>query len=268
MIISHKHKYLFVELPMTGSTAISKELREQYDGVSILQKHSTYHDFSRFASEEEKRYFIFAGIRHPLDQVVSHYFKFKTGHSGQFTSDYHVAKLKKSLRFRLAYTYSHLRRYQFIQENDADFGTFFLKFYKTPYNSWSSMDHARFDYVIRFEQLTDDFAEVVGQIGLELKRPLPQKNKTADKESDFFSYYNTPEVRERAMRVFGPYMKQWGYEFPTAWGPGAISWRTRTEFTLLNFFRNGYWKYFRHPAVAVKDSMSVEEARRLALDEG
>ena len=268
MIISHKHKYLFVELPMTGSTAISQELREKYDGISILQKHSTYYDFCRSASEEEKKFFIFAGIRHPLDQVVSHYFKFKTGHNGQFTGDYHTAKLKKSLRFRLAYTYSHLRRYQFIQENDADFGTFFLKFYKLPYNSWSSMDHDRFDYVVRFEELADDFAAVVARMGLDLERPLPQQNKTADKETNFFSYYNSAEVQKRAMRVFGPYMKQWGYEFPDSWGSAAISWRTQTEFAVANLFRNTYWKHLRRPAVAVKNSVTVEQARRLALDEG
>ena len=97
MIISHTHKYLFIELPMTGSTAISKELREQYDGVSILQKHSTYLDFLRVANEAEKQYFVFAGIRHPLDQVVSHYFKFKTGHDGQFTAAEHLDKLREKL---------------------------------------------------------------------------------------------------------------------------------------------------------------------------
>ncbi len=32
MIIRHRYKYVFVELPHTGSTAISEELRELYDG--------------------------------------------------------------------------------------------------------------------------------------------------------------------------------------------------------------------------------------------
>ena len=45
MIISHKYKYVFVGLPLAASTAISKELCEQYDGKAILAKHSIYQDF-------------------------------------------------------------------------------------------------------------------------------------------------------------------------------------------------------------------------------
>ncbi len=57
MIISHKHKYLFVELPRTGSTAIYEELCQHYDGTQILFRHATYDDFLKVASEEEKKYF-------------------------------------------------------------------------------------------------------------------------------------------------------------------------------------------------------------------
>ena len=32
MIISHKHKYIFIGLPFSGSSAISKELIEEYEG--------------------------------------------------------------------------------------------------------------------------------------------------------------------------------------------------------------------------------------------
>tara|TARA_R110002124_G_scaffold175649_1_gene343464 strand:- start:41 stop:211 length:171 start_codon:yes stop_codon:yes gene_type:complete len=56
MIISHKYKYLFVEVPHTGSTSISEELVANYDGHPILKKHSQYIDFLRQASKEEKDY--------------------------------------------------------------------------------------------------------------------------------------------------------------------------------------------------------------------
>ena len=36
MIISHEHKYVFVEFPRTGTTAISKELCLNYFGKRIL----------------------------------------------------------------------------------------------------------------------------------------------------------------------------------------------------------------------------------------
>ena len=59
MIISHRHRYVFVELPRTGSSAVRRELRELYDGVPILHKHSTYDEFRRQASEDERGYFVF-----------------------------------------------------------------------------------------------------------------------------------------------------------------------------------------------------------------
>ena len=86
MIISHKHRYLFVELPHTASSAIRHELREYYDGVPILQKHSYYHQFLEIASEQEQRYFVFSTIRNPLDVTVTLYFKYKSNHKGAFTN--------------------------------------------------------------------------------------------------------------------------------------------------------------------------------------
>jgi hypothetical protein len=261
MIISHKHKYLFVELPMTGSTAISHELCENYEGISVLKKHSTYRDFLKVATEAEKQYFVFAGIRHPLDQVVSHYFKFKSGHEGQFTRQEELDRHKGSIWHRIAYEYSHISRYRFIQENQADFGTFFLRYYKVPYNNWSSLDHKKFGFVVHFEELADDFARMIQWLGLELKRPLPQTNKTQGKQNLFFEYYDTPELREHAKYIFGPFMQQWGYEFPPEWGEYRSSWRQQTEFKFLNIFRGIYWNYFRRPGVH-SGSLSLEETRQ------
>lgn len=66
MVISDKYKYLFVELPHTGSTAISRELCEYYDGTQILSKHIFYHQFLKTATPKRKNYFVFSCIRKPL----------------------------------------------------------------------------------------------------------------------------------------------------------------------------------------------------------
>ena len=75
MIISHKNKYLFVELQHTASSAISRELRVNYGGEPILRKLARYHEFLKAASAEEKNYFVFSGIRNPLDVAVTIYIK-------------------------------------------------------------------------------------------------------------------------------------------------------------------------------------------------
>lgn len=263
MVISHEHNYLFVELPLTGSSAIHHELCAHYGGVPILKKHSTYRDFCRVATAVEKEYFVFAGIRHPLDQVVSHYFKFKTDHHAQFTSPGQLRKLQESFWHRVAYQRTHLQRYHFVQKQNADFATFFLRYYHLPYNNWSMLDHQRFDFILRFEHLAADFARLLERIGLPLVRPLPVANKTDGKGTDFFTYYSTPAVRKRAKRVFGPFMAHWGYTFPTDWGEPQLNWHDYAAFALCNFFRQIYWRYLRYPAVRAKGA-ALETTRRVS----
>jgi hypothetical protein len=240
MIISHTHKYLFVELPRTASTAISHELREMYDGQSILRKHATYYDFLKIASPAEKEYFVFAGIRNPLDDAVSLYFKYRGDHKQKFTA---LAENRRKKR-RLA-EHAAAIKFRFIKQTEADFPTYFKRFYKIPYNTWSDLSHKQFDFVIRFENLQADFARALELIGIEQKRPLPQVNPTGGRGRDFASYY-TPEIIPRARRVFGPYMRQWGYTFPPEWGDAPLPWWTQAEFAFYNVFRNVYWRYVRY----------------------
>lgn len=261
MIISNEHRYVFVELPRTGSTAIRKELVSQYGGRKILSKHSTYRDFLRVADADEKRYFVFSGIRNPLDDAVSHYFKLKTNHHGRYTDPHRR-------RYRLGNTGADVfrdtglnrrgerpprrhpteladnRRFDFIQRHDADFPAFFRRYHWLPYDNWSRLSHRALDYVVRFEHLSDDFATALNMIGLELRRPLPVTNRTEDKGDDYLAYY-TADIIPRAKFVYGPYMRKWGYEFPPEWGDApSPSWH-RWLYEALGVPRTLYWTRLR-----------------------
>ncbi len=236
VIISHAHKYLFVELPRTGSTAISKELRAHYDGEEILKKHATYRDFLVQASANEKNYFVFSGIRNPLDKILSLYFKYKTDQRG-----YDNPEIFRRSNPMIAWLMR--RQFRFVQSTDASFEEFFRKFYLVPYDDWSSLDHKHLNYVMHFERLSSDFAAVLEKLGLEPVRDLPVVNKTAERKGDFWSYY-TPAIQRRAKWVFGPYFKRWGYEFPAEWSaPAPIG--AQTAFTLANTLRHAYWRFLR-----------------------
>jgi hypothetical protein len=238
MIISHTHRYLFVELPRTASTAISHELRELYDGQRILRKHATYRDFLKTATPAEREYFVFSGIRNPLDDAVSQYFKYRSNHKNKYTDP---DKLRR--RKRLADYLAQLE-FRFIHEREADFATYFRRFYPVPYNNWSDLSHRAFDFVIRFEHLQADFARVLELLGIEQQRPLPEVNRTSGKRRDYLAYY-TPDIIPHARRVFGPYMKQWGYAFPPEWGETEVPWYHQAEFEFYNLFRGFYWRYLR-----------------------
>lgn len=261
MIIGREHRYVFVELPRTGSTAIAKELLSQYGGERILKKHSTYRDFARIATDDEKTYFVFSCIRNPLDDAVSHYFKLKTDHHGRFSDPvrrrYRVGNVgadryRETGRNRQGEkphrrTWNERadnRKYEYVTSRGADFAEFFLRYHWLPYDNWSRLSHSELDFVIRFENLEVDFARALQLIGLPQTRPLPVINATAGKARDYLRYY-TPETVARAKRVYGPYLRKWGYDLPDEWGdaPG-IRWED-LAFNALAVPRAVYWRYLR-----------------------
>lgn len=239
MIISHKYRYVFIELPQTGSTSIARELMEHYDGQKVLFKHALYHQFLAQASEDEKKYFAFSSIRNPLDVVVSTYFKIRTNHDNFNQNPVHHGKWVRRKLIPLK------RRLQgkAILEGDLDFPSYFKRFHRWPYSSWSIVDHRNLDAVMRFENLGEDFKGVLERLGIDPVRELPQKNKTGKRDRDFASYYDTPELKAQAIRVFAPYMKDWGYRFPEEWK--ASTEGSRTTYNFVNFFRRIYWRYLR-----------------------
>ncbi len=239
MVISHRHRYLFVELAHTASTAISKELRESYDGHVILAKHSTYREFLKIATEDEKEYFVFSCIRHPLDVAVTKYFKRKTDQNRRW-SDPTKAGPSHGVGRAL-----DRRTFRFIHDNDADFAKFFLRFYRLPYNSWACLDHKGFDFVMRFENLDADFAEALRRIGVEQVRPLPARNVTGERQKSFFAYYDTPEAIARAKRVFGIYLQEWGFELPPEWGEVEISAGDRVAYNVRSLLLKVYWLHLK-----------------------
>jgi hypothetical protein len=239
VIISHQHRYLFVELPRTGSTAIRRELRELYDGSPILHKHATYLEFRRQASPDEREYFVFSGIRNPLDDAVSRYFKLKTDHKQRFSDPDHRQRQRRPLNNLL-----DRRMFQFLQRTNADFSSFFLHFYILPYDTWASLSHAGFDQLIRFENLSEDFDTALRRIGIEPVRRLPHVNPTGQRARSFADYYSPAAIR-RARRVMGPYMEQWGYAFPDAWETEAPSHLHRLAYQGFSRAAQVYWRTLR-----------------------
>jgi len=246
MIISDRHRYLFVELPRTGSTAVHRELCALYEGEPILAKHATYGDFLKIATDDQKRYFVFSSVRDPLDDAVSKYFKVRGGRAagarprGSRQRPQATHRRKDRLINRLVDT--HMTR--FVRRTDADFATFFLRYYVLPYDTWASLAHRRFEFIMRFETLAEDFEKVLRLLELEPRRPLPLANQTSSRRADFASYY-IPKIRGRARRVLGPYMENWGYRFPAAWGLSGPTTADRLAYRLYSSFARLYWRYLR-----------------------
>lgn len=249
MIVSHKIRYLFIEIPLTGSWAIRHELCDLYDGESILHKHATYPEFRREVGAAANDYFVFATVRNPFDEVVSRYFKLKTDHKGVFSEEAHADALVSD--------YSDLKKYEFIHRTDASFEDFFRKYHNRTFGGMIDLTSKRYDYVIRYENLQEGFSEVLQTLGIKQKRPVPVSNKTKGRDVNWTTYY-TPEVEEQAAKVFGPFCRKWGYDLPFGSGQAQDNPVDLLRFRAMNMMRSIYVSHFRY-----NDKGFARLARRL-----
>jgi hypothetical protein len=137
-----------------------------------------------------------------------------------------------------------LQFYRWVQAEQPDFPEFLQRFYVLPYDNWSCLSHHRFDFILRFESLARDFARLLTRLGIPQQRPLPLVNPTLERSRGFLSYY-TPAAIPHAVRVFGPFMAEWGYELPAHWNTSPLSVRARLHFKLLRAGRRIYWSRVR-----------------------
>lgn len=238
MIISHKYNFLFIGLPFSASSAISKELYLQYEGEPILRKHSLYYEFAKIAKKEERKYFVFAVLRNPMDIVVTLYEKMKANTKGNFTNPDlfienggHITKKDRAI-------------YNFIHDKQATFQQYFSKFFNKPYDNLASLTIHHCDYVIKYDNIAEDYLFALRKVGVIQPRELPVANKTTGKKLDIIEYY-TEDIKERAIFVFGPFLEKYNMPFPKEWGQIRISKKSAFQFKVLSILRKVYYRYFK-----------------------
>ena len=237
MVISDKYRYVFVELPRTGTTAISKELVEQYSGRQILWKHAPLNKFLKQATEEQQAYYVFACIRNPVDRTFSLYNKIKHDHGKEFST----LKHRRFINLQAWYFY---RQYVYIKENNASFTDYLRRFYSwVPYDDWVSLDFSSFDKIIRFEYLNEDFKTVLKEIGIEVTRDLPFTNITH--KSSQLSGELSPGDFDLLNNVFGVYLKKMKLGFPAGLGEPKVSTIMKIRYDFFHLMKAFYWRFLK-----------------------
>ena len=78
MVKSEKHKYLFIQNPLTPSTFITHSLKKYYSGERIKHAHASYLNFHFHKNSDQ--YYSLMTIRSPLYKLVSAYEKMLNNH--------------------------------------------------------------------------------------------------------------------------------------------------------------------------------------------
>ena len=173
---------------------------------------------------------MFSVLRNPMDIIVSVYFKMKLNPKGNFTNP----KLFKENGGHI--TKSQRAEYNFIKDNNSTFQQYFLRFYKTPYDNLFSITSDHCDFIIQYKNINKDYVLALEKAGINNPTPFAEKNKTIGKDKDLLFYYSN-DVRDRAIKVFGPFMKKYNLDFPISWGNPSVPLISTIKFNVFLFMR-------------------------------
>lgn len=171
MIISEKWKYIFVGLPFSASSAISKELVKRYDGFPVASKHANITELISTGVDISK-YYIFAVYKDPIDIEFTCYNKLITNAYGIYTNQNYFYENGGWLSKR------ERRIYHKVKKKKLDFNDYLCLKHIVPYDNPFSLNRPYLNKILDFNRLNISFQEALRDIGINIKRDIPVFNET------------------------------------------------------------------------------------------
>ena len=200
-MISLQKRFLFVHIPKTAGNSIQSVLRDysedqlvalrkEQDGIERfglrnpkykLKKHSTLSEYRDALEDEQFRnLYKFTCVRNPWDRMVSYYFT-----PTQRPETWNRKKFREIISKTLS-----VANYLRLDNGKED-------------------SFANVDYIMRFENLADDFRAVCTAIGIS-PPALPQYNRSS---REHYSKYYDDELREFVRSRFAAEIERFKYAF-------------------------------------------------------
>ena len=205
MRISHKHKFVYIAIPKTGSTSVRFALTNYYDIKSVECKNSPYFhhvtaDVLKKHFDEKKwnwdDYFKFSFVRNPWEREVSNYEykrkskyiweKYKEGNENHYQECCELLEKYptfKSLVMSTEITYDRF----YIDDNNNDL----------------------LDFVGRCEDMQVNLDYICNKLQIP-KINLPHKNKSEHKH---YSEYYDEESKKYIENLYSYAIERFGYKF-------------------------------------------------------
>jgi len=200
-MISFQKGFLFVHIPKTAGNSIQSALRDysedqlvalrkEQDGIERfglrnpkykIRKHSTLREYRDTLGEEQfRKLYRFTCVRNPWDRMVSYYFT-----PTQSAESWDREKFHGIISNAIS-----VGDYLRLNQNE-----------KNPF--------ANVDYIMRFENLANDFRTVCNQLDIS-PVTLPQYNRSM---REHYSKYYDDELREFVRNRFTEDIERFGYTF-------------------------------------------------------
>lgn len=179
-------KFLFIHIPKTGGTAISKAL-------SLKVDHSTQDDLEKKINLQPSEHFSFAFCRNPWDRFLSLYFYCMQG-----SKMYPLQNTSNKISFEL---------FCEICSKGLFVGNQYIWFVHFQKQKHFINDNIKF--IGRFEQLQKDFDFVCNQIQI----PFKQLSKLNTTKHEHYSHYYDRKTRDIVYHLYKEDIKYFKYEF-------------------------------------------------------
>ena len=220
-MISHKHKFIFVEYSKTGTTTIEGglekycETKTNHKPDSFYWKHARPKTIKELFEKENKKdewknYFKFTFTRNPFDRMVSLWnyihktvemYKNRCEEEGPNWKPDHYHWVERCQKYILKC--KNLKDYVKYTSNGMATGG-------DSAFSFSHDGNEKFvDFIGRFENLQEDFDIVCDKIGIP-RQKLPHKNKTNHKH---YTEYYDDETRQIVAEKYAKELEYFGYGF-------------------------------------------------------
>ena len=208
MIINPKRKYVFICVPKTGSTTLSKHLHK-VDNLGVRkswlkeQWHWPMRDIIRDFSKEfplMDQYFKFAYHRNPWDRMISSWIEFTTDTGHLMTWSQNLKDQFSTFEdFVLNFEESEWRKH--------------INFQPTSFYTHTIKGKCIVDYIAKYDNWHNETKYIFEKIGLRIKDMEQKRYRKTDRHIDYRKYYNNDKMIEVVKRYFAKDIDIFGDQF-------------------------------------------------------
>ncbi|TNE59616.1 MAG: hypothetical protein EP340_02125 [Alphaproteobacteria bacterium] len=230
MIISHKHKFIFIKTAKTAGTSIELALAQICGEEDVITPFSAKSEKERTGRPPQNleldhparpkrplwRQLLGRPERpwHPSVGYYSHMpaWRVRTYVGEEIWNAYFTFAFERNPWDRQV---SHYHYKVKNKDPKPDFASYLgrkKRAFVDNFDLYSVDGEIIVDFVGRYENLVEDFDRAMARIGLEGQVFLPEANKTRDRAKDYRSYF-TPETRDKVAKWYGPEIAAFGYSF-------------------------------------------------------
>ena len=211
-MINHDNKYVFIQIPKTGSDSVCSTLLHSYnksrnmlsqlkntDIFGGLGHHCSIKKLINKTGNNFDNYFIFTFVRNPYDRLVSEYLYIpKYLDAGRtcltVNEGYDSRSFKNKFPTFTHYVKSH-PKIPFVSGHET--------------SQKELVDGRAFNFIGRFENIQEDFNYVCDKIGIE-RQQLQHRNKTTHKH---YTEYYDEGTRQIVAEKYAKDIEYFGYKF-------------------------------------------------------